>query len=284
MEGMCGYLVNVSPVKSSGNKKYFNFNIQTKSETRRGVSFSPEKRVNKSMFQDQKVPVKIQQFCTAASNDVVVDQKTKISPTTLTEEQVFMPNFVPSDRITSLDSIKNAISEQFVTVKAKVHTLGVVKKITKLNKTLNKQGGHIFNNLHVKDNQYKERYLNPPKSCNNYSVTVAESYSRNVCGMPDPNGTAVMKFPSIFMLEQHLYSLSCDLIVISSRLYPSSFTYIASSLMLLMHLLQKECKMKLKYIASSLMLLMHLLQKECEMKLKLKDKTGFKKLETIRKE
>ncbi len=30
--------------------------------------------------------------------------------------------------------------------------------------------------------------------------------------MPDPNGTAaVMKFPSIFMLEQHLYSLFCDL-------------------------------------------------------------------------
>ncbi len=204
---MCGYLVNVSPVKSSGNKKYFNFNIQTKSETRRGVCFTPEKRVNMSMFQDQKVPVKIQQFRTAASNDVAVDQKTEISPTTLTEEQVFTPNFVPSDRITSLDSIKNAISEQFVTVQAKVHTLGDVKKITtKLNKTLDKQEGilldpsgqmkillwedqvnsietgqtYVFKNLRVKDNQYKERYLNPPKSSNNYSVTVAESYQEQL--------------------------------------------------------------------------------------------------------
>ena len=103
-----------------------------------------------------------------------------------------MPNFVPSDRITSLDLIKNAISEQFVTVNAKVHTLGDVKKITtKLNKTLDKQEGilldpsgqmkillwedqvnsiktgqtYIFKNLRVKDNQYKESYLNPPKSC-----------------------------------------------------------------------------------------------------------------------
>ena len=206
-EEMCGYLVNVSPVKSSGNRKYFNFNIQTKSHTRRGVCFSPEKRANMSHFQDQKVPVKINQFRTAASNDVVVDQKTEISPTTLTEEQMFTPNFVPSDRITTLDSIKNAVAEQFVTVKVKVHSLDNVKKITtKLNKTLDKQEGilldpsgqmkillwedqvnsietgetYIFKNLRVKDNQYKERYLNPPKGGNNYSTTVAESYQEQL--------------------------------------------------------------------------------------------------------
>ncbi|CAB4018425.1 Hypothetical predicted protein [Paramuricea clavata] len=117
------------------------------------------------------------------------------------------PNFVPSDRITSLDSIKNVIGEQFVTVKAKVHSLDSVKKITtKLNQTLNKQERilldpsgqmkillwqdqvnsikegetYIFKNLRVKDNQYKERYVNPPKDCNNYSVTVAESYQEKL--------------------------------------------------------------------------------------------------------
>jgi hypothetical protein len=206
-EEMFGYLVNVSPVKTSGSRKYFNFNIQTKSETRRGVCFSPEKRTNMTTFQDQKVPVKIQQFRTAASNDLIVDQKTEVSPTTLTEEQMFTPNFVPSDRITSLDTIKNAIGEQFVTVKAKVHSLDSVKKITtKLNQTLDKQEGilldpsgqmkillwqdqvnsikegetYIFKNLRVKDNQYKERYVNPPKDCNNYSVTVAESYQEQL--------------------------------------------------------------------------------------------------------
>jgi hypothetical protein len=64
---MFGYLVNVSPVKTSGSRRYFNFHIQTKSVTRRAVCFSPEKRSNMTTFQDQKVPVKIQQFCTAAS-------------------------------------------------------------------------------------------------------------------------------------------------------------------------------------------------------------------------
>ena len=170
-------------------------------------SFSPEKRPSMSNFQDQKLPVNIQQFCTADSNDVVVDQKTEISPTTLTDEQMFTPNFVPSDKITLLDSIKNAIAEQFVTVKGKVHSLGTVKKITtKLNKTLDKQEGilidpsgqmkillwedqvnsietgetYIFKNLPVKDNQYKERYLNPPKGGNNYSIAVAESYQEQL--------------------------------------------------------------------------------------------------------
>ena len=60
-------------------------------------SVSPQRKANMSHFQDQKVPVKINQFCTAASNDVVVDQKTEISPTTLTEEQMLTPNFVPSE-------------------------------------------------------------------------------------------------------------------------------------------------------------------------------------------
>jgi hypothetical protein len=43
-------------------------------------------------------------------------------------------------------------------------------------------------------------------------IYLFDSHSRNVCGMPDPNGAAVvMKFANIFMLEQHLYSLSYEL-------------------------------------------------------------------------
>ena len=39
-----------------------------------------------------------------------------------------------------------------------------------------------------------------------------DSHSRNVFGMPDANGTAVvMEFANVFMLEQHLYSLSSEL-------------------------------------------------------------------------
>ncbi len=39
-----------------------------------------------------------------------------------------------------------------------------------------------------------------------------DSHARDSCGMPDPNGTAVvMKFANIHELEQHLYSLSIEL-------------------------------------------------------------------------
>ena len=105
------------------------------------------------------------------------------------------------------DSIKNAIAEQFITVKAKLHSLGTVKKITtKLNKTLDKQERilidpsgqmkillwedqvnsirtgetYIFKNLRVKDNQYKEHHFNPPKGGNNYSIAVTESYQEQL--------------------------------------------------------------------------------------------------------
>ncbi len=39
-----------------------------------------------------------------------------------------------------------------------------------------------------------------------------DSHARDSCGMPDPNGTAVvMKFSNIHELEQYLYSLSIEL-------------------------------------------------------------------------
>ncbi len=39
-----------------------------------------------------------------------------------------------------------------------------------------------------------------------------DSHARDFCGMPDPNGTAVvMKFTDNHGLEQHLYSLSIKL-------------------------------------------------------------------------
>ena len=43
-------------------------------------------------------------------------------------------------------------------------------------------------------------------------IYLFDSHSRNVFGMPDPKGTAVvMKFANVFMLEQHLFSLSHEL-------------------------------------------------------------------------
>ncbi|XP_033107225.1 uncharacterized protein LOC117109093 [Anneissia japonica] len=209
-EKMLGYITNVSPMKNSGSKKYFNFNVHTKSKTKRGVCFSPNKRPTMTNFQNQKVPVKIEHFRTNSSptgTDVIIHQQTNITSTVLSEEQMFTPVSVPTDTITSLNTIKNAIPEQFVTIKAKVHSLGSVKRITtKLNQVLRKQEGilldptgqikillwedqvdsvkdgetYIFKNIRVKDNQFKERYLNPPKNINEYSCTSTCEYEEKL--------------------------------------------------------------------------------------------------------
>ena len=50
------------------------------------------------------------------------------------------------------------------------------------------------------------------KSTQTDCIYLFDSHSRDGFGMPDPNGTAVvMEFANVFMLEQHLYSLSSEL-------------------------------------------------------------------------
>ena len=190
-EKILGYVSNVSPVKKSGPRKFFNFNIHTKEGTRRGVCFSPEKRNPMSAYQDDQKPIKVHKFRISSTNDIMFDQKTIISPTVLDTDDAFKPNLVPSDSLTTLSSINKAMPEQFVTIKALVHTLRAPKTIsTKRNQTLLKQEGiiadpndqikivlwedqvdsitegktYLFKNIIVKENNNKERYVNPPKS------------------------------------------------------------------------------------------------------------------------
>lgn len=135
----------MSPLKKSGKKKYFNININTNSITRRGVCFSPDKRVPMARYQEQKVPVKISSFKVnedSLAKDVIPDYKTQLSQVTLNAEDSFNPIIVPSDTITPIESLKNAVPEQLVTIKGKVHNLTGPKKIFTRNKAeLLKQHG-----------------------------------------------------------------------------------------------------------------------------------------------
>ena len=128
---MLGYLSNVSPLKVSGKRKYFNYNIHTKLQTRKGAFFTPNKRQELTNFQNNKSPVKIQNFhiYTEASNDLVLDKDSRVSVTELMEEDQFTPVIVSSDTLTTLESLNNATADQFVTIKAKVHSLSATKKI-----------------------------------------------------------------------------------------------------------------------------------------------------------
>ena len=99
----------MSPLKKRGPKKYFNFNINAKSITGRGVRFSPDKRVPMARYQEQKVPVKISSFRVnedSLAKDVILDYKTQLSQVTLNAEDSFNPIIVPSDTITPIESLQ----------------------------------------------------------------------------------------------------------------------------------------------------------------------------------
>lgn len=84
-------------------------------------------------LQEQKSPVKISKFkinWNSPTKDIVINQDTNDSQTTLSDENAFAPVTVPTDSITSLDSLTNAAPEQPITIKVqpmqtfiKVHKL-----------------------------------------------------------------------------------------------------------------------------------------------------------------
>jgi hypothetical protein len=126
-----------------------------------------------------------------------------VSKTILTEEEHFKPVIIATDVVSSLNTIKDAIAEQFVTIKAKVCHLSAIKKInTQQHNVLTKQEGilvdptgqlkivlwenqvdslqegqtYIFTNIRVKEDYFKERYVNPPKDISDYSATATDDY------------------------------------------------------------------------------------------------------------
>ena len=191
---------------TSGAKKYFNCHIHTKNETRRAVCFSPEKKHIMIRVQEQKSPVKISKFrinLNSTSKDIILNKDTHISPTVLSRENAFTPVTVSTDEVTPLDALKNAVPEQLVTIKAKLFSLPAQKKIITRNKSeLLKQDGtlvdptgqinivlwqdqvdsitagktYLFKHIKVKDNQFGERYINPPRNATTYSVTNATEF------------------------------------------------------------------------------------------------------------
>lgn len=118
--------------KKVAQRSYFNFNINTKSITWRGVCFSPDKRLPMARYQEQKVPVTISSFRVNKDSlvkDVIPDYKTQLSQVTPNAKDSFNPIIVPSDTITPIKFLKNAVPEQLVTINGKVHSLTGPKKI-----------------------------------------------------------------------------------------------------------------------------------------------------------
>eukprot|EP00794_Sanderia_malayensis_P001490 gene1490-1649_t len=200
-EEIKGYIHDVSHLGTGESKTFFNFQLQTESETIRGVCFSPGKKRSFEQLAMKKSPIKLKKF---------IRDKKKDSTDILMNEKVVVEELSPSDiqfehRETvsqeDLDIMKlsNILPEQLVTLKAKVINLQKQEEIntntgavlTKREALLLDPSGTIkivlwehdvtaisegktyqFKNLRLKKNKVtNETYVNPAKGISVISET-----------------------------------------------------------------------------------------------------------------
>ena len=136
------YIHALSPVKNANNsdKKYFNCTLQCKDRVRRAVCFSQQKHPEIKAFQNMKCAVKILQYTTSKTDDVTLNQQSKIIPNKEETGFSYSDDLIPSGVITSISALKNVASEQLISVKAQVVNISAVKVVkTQYQGTLKKQ-------------------------------------------------------------------------------------------------------------------------------------------------
>ena len=127
VETMLCYLHNVSQLKTAAEskRKYFNCVVQCDNKPVRGVCFSPEKRGEMQAVANAKSPVKIKNFKRANDDDnsVTITKYTTITPVerrninlAFSEELYKSATGEP----VKISLISNLVSEQLITIKAKV--------------------------------------------------------------------------------------------------------------------------------------------------------------------
>jgi len=172
---------------TSSHRKYFKCILQKNDEAVSLVCFSSQKQPELKTLQVTKTPVRVSNFSTSNTGDIILDNHTKITPLDS------LP-FTYSDSLTttgtaSISSLAQVAAEQLVTVKAQVSHVSGVKKIpTSRQGVLHKQEviirdptgsikvvlwesyvnsldtntTYLLQNLKVKVNK-QERYLNTAK-------------------------------------------------------------------------------------------------------------------------
>ena len=127
VETMLCYLHNVSQLKTAAEskRKYFICVVQCDNKPVRGVCFSPEKRDEMQAVANAKRPVKIKNFKRANDDDnsVTITKYTTITPVeqrninlAFSEELYKSATGEP----VKISLISNLVSEQLITIKAKV--------------------------------------------------------------------------------------------------------------------------------------------------------------------
>ena len=121
-----GFLHNVSPVKKG---RYFDFQLQTKSKTIRGVCFSPPKRKIFTDFGASEKPVKVQRFEVSTSSnaeDLVMGRDVIVEE--FAEPIDFKKEELPTNVTAS--TMKSVCIGQVISMRAKVYDIGRVKIVS----------------------------------------------------------------------------------------------------------------------------------------------------------
>lgn len=135
-----GYIHSVSPMKTANisKKKYFNYSLQKEDDTVRGVCFSPQKYAELKTLEKTKSPVKLQNYKVSATNDIIIDQKSRLSP--MDHIPFVMSDVITANDVTSISALINVMPEQIITLKAQVTHVSPVKvMITQNHGPLRKQ-------------------------------------------------------------------------------------------------------------------------------------------------
>lgn len=185
------YIHGLSPVKNASNsdKKYFNCTLQCKDGDRRAVCFSQQKHPEIKTFQNTKCAVKILNYTTSKTDDIILNHQSKIIPNEEATEFNYSADLIPTGVITGISALNNVASEQLISIKAQVVNISAVKVVrTQYQGTLKKQeilirdtassikvilwesytetltlnSTYLFKNLKVKISR-NERYLNTAK-------------------------------------------------------------------------------------------------------------------------
>ena len=186
---MEGYIHSVSPMKTAKTSKvkYFNYSLEKHDDTLRGVCFSPQKYTEIKTLERTKSPVKLQNYKFSTNKDIIIDQKSSLSP--LEEIPFAMSKIMTANDVTNIVFLMNVTAEQIITLKAEVtHVASVKNIITQHHGQLQKQEvmlrdptgtiklvlweqyvdalvvntTYVLENLKLKVYNY-ERYLNTPK-------------------------------------------------------------------------------------------------------------------------
>ncbi|XP_015779239.1 PREDICTED: uncharacterized protein LOC107357102 [Acropora digitifera] len=136
------YIHGLSPVKNANNsdKKYFNCTLQCKDGVRRAVCFSQQKHPEIKAFQNTKCAVKILQYSTSKTDDIILNHQSKIIPNEEETRFSYSDDLIPSGVVTSISALNNVASEQVISIKAQVVNISAVKVVkTQYQGTLKKQ-------------------------------------------------------------------------------------------------------------------------------------------------